>query len=180
MLMCPYARGVYPRDLLSKLWTLMEAEDATKYVFYEHFARDERFSTRGDLTQFIEFFADPKKALFVILAKEKNEIAGLMWLEGVVAGVRAIGGFWMRRRYWGEMTREAVNICLEYVFDFLHIPTVWGFTPWLTSVKTTNALGWNYVCSLPDWTQIEVRDKYRAFDMHISYIRKEDFNYGRR
>jgi RimJ/RimL family protein N-acetyltransferase len=149
----------------------MEKEDTLKLVFYEKPGEDTPFQQHSDLADFIVYMGDPKKIVLLVQDAKEDQIAGLIWLDGVVPGWRANGNFWMRRRYWGESTKEAVMIGLDYVFHALDIQTVWTYSPWLTSVKTTNRCGFEYVVSLPDFALVNGQPR----DIHISRFCKVNY-----
>ncbi len=167
----PYVHGYYARDLPYQIWALMEKDDATKYVFYEYQNGATPVPIKGDLASFMAYVSDPQKIILVVQDNETAEIAGMIWFDTFIPRYRCNSGFWMRRRFWGHRTREACRIALDYVFNNIGVQAVWGFTPWLTSVKTTNALGFTYVCSLPDYALLDGKPA----DIHISCLRKEDF-----
>ena len=167
----PYAHGYYARDLPYQIWALIEKDDAAKYIFYEYQEGPEPISIKGDLATFIAYLSDPQKIILVVEDNETKGIAGMIWFDSFIPNYRCHSGFWMRRRFWGHRTREACRIALDYIFNKINVQSVWGFTPWQTSLKTQTALGFTYVVSLPDYVLIDGRPN----DMHISYLRKQEF-----
>ena len=170
----PYVRGYFAPDMPYQLWSLMGKEDALKLVFFEKIDEETPIPTHADLAFFTDYILDPKKIVLLITSPDDSEIAGLIWFDGIIREFRATGSYWMRRKYWGHPTREASRIALDYMFNGLGIKSVWAYTPWITSVKTTNSLGFDYVAALPDCTM--AGGKVR--DMHVSVLRRENFNHG--
>jgi len=158
-----------------QIWAAMEKEDALKLVFYEKYAPDTTpISTHADLPFVMEYFCDPKK-IIILVTGDNDELAGVMWFDGIIPDFKLFASYWFRRKYWGHASREACKIGIDWVFNDLKIPAIWSVTPWLTSVKTTNTLGFEYLVALPDATL--AGGKVR--DLHISVLRKEAY-YGRR
>ena len=170
----PYARGYFAPDLPYQLWSAMAKEDALKLVFFEEPVQETPIATHADLAFFTEYILNPQRIVLLITAVGSEELAGLIWFDGLIPHFRATGNYWMRRKYWGYPTFEASRIALDYVFNSLDLKSVWAYTPWLTSVKTTKRLGFDYVTALPESTF--AAGKVR--DMHVSVMRREKFNHG--
>lgn len=168
----PYMRGYFAADLPYQIWATMVKEDALKLVFFEQPDSPTPIPVYADLTYFCEFMADPKKIFLLVTSAENQELAGLIWFDGIVANCRGSANYWFRRKYWGNATREACKIGMDYCFNFLKWESIWGYTPWMTSVKTTNAIGFEYVTKIPQATK--ALGKMR--DIHVSVMKKENYH----
>ena len=170
----PYVHGYSSRDMLYQLWVLIEQEKVWNLIFYDTQESETPVPTRGDLGTFAVYMATPGRLPLIVQDNKSGEISGLMWYDSIIPKFRAQGSYWMRRRFWGHRTREAALIALDYGFHYLNLKTVWAFTPWLTSVKTTNSLGFTYVASIPDYCLTDGKIR----DIHVSYLKREDFKRG--
>jgi len=172
----PYARGFYPRDLPYHLWALMEKEDAINKVFYERAGdSDEAKKSHGDLIQFVQYFSDPNKIILIAQSLD-GEIAGATWFSIELAKFRAYGNVWFRQKYWGKPSREAGWMSLDYMFHNVGVQYIWGHTPWKTAMNYCVAIGFDYVVTLPDFALIEGE----AQDIHVLRISKGEFGNGTR
>lgn len=167
----PYVRGYLPRDLPYQLWSIMEKEDILKYVFYENPTNDLEQKAHGDLAHFIAFFSDPKKLILLSQHIQSKEWAGMLWVDVEKPGYRCLAGWWMRRRFWGEPTREAGRMACDYYFNCIGLEHIWGFTPWETSAKSSISFGFEYVDALPNYLLVNGKPR----DAHVVHYAKANF-----
>ena len=170
----PYVRGYFAPDISYQIWSQMAKEDVLKLIFFEEPLKETPIATHADLAFVTEYFLNPQRIVLLVTDKELGELAGVIWFDSILPHFRAHGSYWMRRKYWGHPTEEASRIALDYMFNFVDVLSVWAYTPWLTSVKTTNRLGFDYITALPESTF--AAGKVR--DMHVSVMRREKFNHA--
>lgn len=173
--MTPYSRGFYRRDLAYQLWALMEKEGAIDLVFYETPTDPEAKAAHGDLAEFVSYFSDPNKIVLIAQDNESGEIAGMTWFEIQCGRFRALGNWWVRRKFWGQKSREIGIISCDYIFKNIGVPAIWGYSPWLTSVKSAESYGFDYVVALPGYS----RAKGQVTDIHIVCLTAGRFAEGR-
>ena len=170
----PFVHGHFARDLPYQIWSAMEKEDAIKLVFYENKQQTTPVSTNADLAYFTKFFSDPDKILLLVTSTDGEDLAGLIWFDNVIPYYRANCSYWFKRKYWGNPVREACYRGMDYCFNFLGFQALWGFTPWRTSLKTTNSLGWSLVATLPKYTLSFGKER----DLYVSMMKRENYKYG--
>jgi len=171
----PYARGYYPRDIIHRLWRLVEDEEAGKYLFHGRFGLtcETPVDTRADLLEFSEMFSQASRSLMLILRDtHKDVLAGFIWFDDIVPKFRATANVFIRRRYWGEPGREAGRLALGYMFNTLGVQYVWCYTPWHTAESYATAIGFKLHASLEDYCLVE----HAQLDIKILRITKEEYN----
>lgn len=149
----PYVRGYYPRDTLARLWGYVEAQGAARKLFYAQPGTDEE---RGDLTHFVEYFADSARRLLLIPERDQQPM-GLVWLDDIIPGFKAAMNVFYRRRFWGTPAREATTLAVAYCFNDLHFQTLWGYTPWPEAQSHAEAVGFQAVARLPGFARCDDR-----------------------
>ena len=172
----PWARGCYARDMLYFLWKMMENEGMTNTVFYERTSTEDKMpiSTEMDLIEFCHYFSSVSNRLLLIPQHiETQEVMGFAWYDGVILGVSGKGSMFYRKKFWGEMAKEASTLCLKYGFEILGFQKVWGLSPWQASVKHRARLGFKEVAEVPDAFQ-DAKGKSRS--MYVGVCTKESFN----
>jgi len=155
LILTPYVRGQFPRDVLAHLWSLMEAEGACATVFHTAVpVAGARYDTRGDLVDFVRLFepAPPAVTLTLLVTEPDGALAGLVWFSDLVPGRRAAIGIWYRHRAWGARARAATREACRLAFATLKVPAIWGYTPWYTAVRHGEAIGFTRVATLPGYT----------------------------
>jgi hypothetical protein len=170
IMMVPYVRGLYARDLPYQLWRFMEEERAIPKVFSEVPEGAEEQNAHGDLIHFVNFLNDSSK--IILIAAVGEEIAGMTWFHVQQPKFRAMGNVWFRKKFWGEPAREGGRISLDYMFNCVGVEHIWGETPWMEAARYCMDIGFDYVVALPDYAQI----KGKAYDAHIVTCSKENFN----
>jgi len=159
----PYSRGLYPRDILYRVWAAMEQDNAAHLVFHgQQVPSDMIYTWRGDLTEFIKYFDQPTRLLVICECIEDKEIAGFIWFDDVVPGFRALANIFFRRKYYGQVSHEASILAKEYAFDGLGIKSLWAFTPWLWAAKHAESIGFEKIVVLPGLYIVDgqLRDAY--------------------
>ena len=158
----PYVRGHMPPETLYTLWTLMKQEDALKRFFYPH-AEGVPFPTKGDLVEFIKFFepAPPvERALFIAVdVNDWTQLVGMFWLDEYVHRLRVNASTFYRRRYWGEVAREATALGARYCFEVLEVQSIYAYTCWPTGKGHAEAQGMRLVATLPDFISVDDRTR---------------------
>jgi len=168
----PYSRGYYPRDTFYHLWLMMENDDATPLIFQTETKQEGLiYETRGDLQAFVELFKD--KIILIAESLEKKELAGFFWYDDIHPGERASANVFYRRRFWGETSREATTLCLDYGFRASHLDfkTIWASTPWKTAVSHAEAMGFKERAKIENIGQVNGR----TIDSNIMSLEKKDF-----
>lgn len=145
----PYTRSAY-RSLLGVLWQLMEREGATRKVFYAQQGPDVE---RGDLTEFVTYFSDPKRHL--LIAVDTEEPVGMVWFDAEIPGHRASVSIFYARKVWGERSRQATRDAFAWAFKALDVPSIWGYTPHRTAVRHGLAAGAEIVAVLPEFAVVD-------------------------
>ncbi len=176
----PFARGYYRRDLYYLLWRMMEDERMTDTIFYRYTtaANPTPIDTHMDLTEFVQYFslAIATRLLLIPTYKETGEMIGFSWYDDVVLGESATGNMFYRKKFWGEVAREATELALRYGFGILQLKKVWAYSPWLASVKHRARLGFTEITEIPE----AVKDRSgKMRTMYIGALKKEDFHNGR-
>ena len=174
----PWARGYYKRDLLYFLWKMMEEERMTDTIFYAKTSSkdDTPVSTHMDLIDFIAYFAGSERLLLIPTSLATGEIIGFSWYDGAVLGEYALGSMFYRKKFWGEVAKEATQLALRYGFEICGFKKVWGHSPWMASVKHRARVGFTEMAELPD-AVVDRTGKSRT--MYIGVCLKENF-YGQR
>lgn len=169
----PYFRGYYDRDILYRLWSLIEKEKATHFIFhgFEFQSDDSPVSTDGDLVDFIHYFEpiSGHKTLLIVQDASRDEIAGFTWFEGITPGFRASAGIFMRRKYWGNHALEATQLSLKYIFQLHGLEFVYAITPWASVAKYAQRAGFKPVAQLKGF--IKIQQAYR--DIYILKITED-------
>lgn len=169
----PYARGFCPRDILYHLWSVLESEGLTNFVFHSHFENGTPYRTTGDLVEFVKLFDDPNRCLLIAVSLE-NRIVGAIWFDDIVRKFKASISIFMIKGYRKEAAIEAVHLALDYAFHGLGIQTVWAITPWLHAANLARNTGFKTIVTVPDMLPQENGDK----DLHILRIKREEFDHG--
>lgn len=170
----PYVRGYSTRDLLYLLWRSMEDEQGAGKLFYAQTVVDTPHSMRGDLTEFISYFDDPKRLLLVVQNIKTDQLAGMLWFDDIVPAYRAAANCFYRRRSWGHPAREATRLGLGYIFETLALQSIWAYTPWPEAAKHAEAAGLHRVAVLPGFTLANGAPR----DVHVLKVLREDFKNG--
>lgn len=157
----PYVRGAYPRDTLYLLWRLMEREAGGEKLF---FSQQGGYDVRGDLTEFVRFFSESTRQLFIVQAlEEPREVQGFVWLDDITPEHKAAINVFFRRKYWGAAAREAAELVIRYAFEVMKLSAVWAFTPWALAARMAQALAFEPVAVLPDFVRVDGQ----SHDVHI-------------
>ncbi len=149
----PYARGLYPRDTLYRLWRVIEECGAGPKLFW---GSHDPATIHSDLTAFVKFFDDTQtRCLLVVTTPDAQEIAGAIWFDDFVPQYRCFGSIFIRPKYAGAPAMEAVHLALNYAFTALDVRQVWGVTPWKTAKALCQRCGFDVVATLPGLTQLD-------------------------
>lgn len=167
----PYLRGAYAKDLLYRLWVLVEQADAFHQLFW---GLHEPEARHGDLEHFCRFFGeDSGRQLFIVESTTKDEIAGFLWLDDVVPAHRAMGSVFMAKDYRGKAASEAVRLFCDYAFTNLGLQSIWGVTPWPQAASLISGVGFERIAVLPAFAVVQGV----SHDVRIFRLMKESF-YG--
>ncbi len=153
-----YIPGYYQRDAFYTLWKAVEEDDAALQILYGRLGREHPgtpIDTRGDLADFIEFFASDNKLIVIVEDVKTGELAGFLWLEDMVPKFKATVNLFFRKKYRGKAAFEGARIFRDYVCGALGFPTLWGLTPWKHSVAVGRWLGMKTIAVLPGFQLIE-------------------------
>ena len=168
----PYVRGAFPRETLYALWRAVEDDGAAARLFYAQPALEE--SHRGDLTEFIAYFTDPKRVLYIAQSLKTDQVAGMVWFDDIQVGHRAAANVFFRRRYWGAAAGEGSRLALDAAFETMGVAAIWAYTPWPHAVRHAERAGMREVAVLPEFICIEGR----PHDLHVLRVCREDRAHG--
>lgn len=158
----PYSRGYYPRDMVWRIWSMVERERAVKTLFWGRFfgGNDLPVDPRGDLQDFVEIFSAKSNAILIIVTDAvKDEMAGVIWFDDIIPKYRATANIFMRQKYWGAAALEAGHLALRYLFGNFDIQYVWCFTPWKAAKVYAGSLGFKMKAVFDDYTIIEGKER---------------------
>lgn len=164
-----YKRGAFPRELLWAMWQAVEAEQASRLLFYAQNVTTE--SERGDLQEFVTYFTDAKRLVYVAQSLKDDTLAGMVWFDDIQPGFRAAANVFFRRRAWGAAALEGSRLALGAAFESLGVESIWAYTPWLHAVRHAKRAGMMPVALLPGFVRIDGA----ARDIHVLRLRREDF-----
>lgn len=172
----PYVRGYFPRTTLFDLWHLIEeAGDWQPFFWNETVYPNTPVSQMGDPTDWLSFIEDHRdpKAVLIVQAKSNNEIAGLIWFNHQEP-TRAFGSIWMRPKYRGIASREAVNLGLEYAFYARGWQEIWATTPFPVARNLIVKCGFREIAWIPGFATVGQNPA------SIYILRIKESEYGRR
>ncbi len=164
-----YQRGVFPRATLYTLWRHVEDAGAWRQLFYAQPVQDE--IERGDLTEFVKYFTDPGRILFLAQSLKTDDLAGMVWFDDLVPGFKATANIFFRRRYWGAPALEGARLGLGHIFDTLKVESIWAYTPWKHAVSHAERAGMMRVATLPGYVRVDGAPR----DIHVMRVRREEF-----
>lgn len=156
----PYASGYYARDLVYRLWRIVEDEKAIPLIFWARFAvsRETPVETRGDLIDFARILGTTNGVLLIVTEIQTDALAGFIWFEQIVPKYKAMAGIFMRQKYWGDPAIEAGRLAERYAFETLDLQALWAETPWQSAVNYCQRIGFKLMAVLPDFTLINGKE----------------------
>ena len=169
----PYVRGCYPRDMLYRLWSVIEAEQASEKLFFNGFPRGTPVSCHGDLIHFMQVCSEPGRVTLLIESLADQELAGAFWFEDFIPDFRCLASIFIRRKYWGPLSAEAARLSLQYAFDHFNVQAIWALTPWATADSLSARCGLQVVACLPSYVLDADGDPR---DVSIWKVTKEGFD----
>ena len=165
-----YQRNEFPRATLYTLWRYVEEAGAYKQLFYAQPVQAE--SERGDLIEFVNYFTDSKRILYIAQSLKTNDVAGMVWFDDIQPGWKAAANIFMRRRYWGGASLEAARMGLRHIFDTLKVESIWAYTPWKHAITHAERAGMIRVALLPGFVRIDGAPR----DIHVLRAMREDYS----
>ena len=105
-------------------------------------------TTLPALARFFDPLLFPNRLLLLYTTKH-GEGAGFGWFDAVIPKVRAFANVCMRRKFWGAHTDEACRISIDYIFHFIGVASVFGFTPDRMANALMKRLGAKEVARIP-------------------------------
>lgn len=165
----PYVRGCYGRDILYRLWRMIEDSGDGRSLFWG--SHDDPL-IHGDLVAFVKFCEDPQRILLMITTRDGSDLAGLAWFDDVVPTLRAFGSIYIAPSHRGPFSEEAARLCLTYAFDLLNVESIWGITPWRAAVALCDRCGFERVTVLPAFTKFNDT----VSDVTVLRLTKESFH----
>jgi len=163
----PYLRGAYTKDCLYRLWLMVAKADAFHQLFW---GLHEVESRHGDLEHFCRYFGeDSGRQLFIMESTQRDELAGFLWMDDVIPGVRGIGSVFMAPAYRGRAASEAVRLFCRYGFDEMGLHSIWGVTPWPQAASLITEVGFERMAILPAFAMVQGV----AHDVRIFRLTKE-------
>lgn len=168
----PYSREHFARGYLAHVWKQIEDDGASLDIFYAKlaFPPTEPVDVRGDVQDFIQYFASPERMLFHVEQRDSREMAGIFWLDDIILGHRATVNLFFRPGSRGRIAFEAGRIFRDFCCEQLGFLQLWGVTPWKHSVAMGRWLGMKPVAVLPRFARINGE----LLDVHV--IRYEKAN----
>ena len=167
----PYIRGVYSKDVLYRLWRVVEESGAGPSLCW---GQHDPEPMRHDLPSFVRFAEDPGRHLFLLTNDDGKEIVGCLWFDDIIPNYRCFGSIFMRPSHRGDESLEAMRLGLAYAFGPLHMQQVWGITPWNAAKQLCLAVGFAEVAVLPGFAWVHGRPQ----DVTVLRLIKE--TYGER
>lgn len=153
----PYVRGHFPRGYLGDVWKVIEAEGAALDIFYSKLAYSPTstpFDSRGDLEEFIAYFASPDRLLFHVEEKETSDFAGIMWLDEIIPNHKGTVNLFFRMAHRGKLAFEAAKLFRDFCTGPLGLFQLWGITPWKHSVAVGRWVGLRTIAKLPRFARV--------------------------
>lgn len=169
----PYVRGCYPRDMLYRLWHVIEQEGASEKLFFSGFPRGTPISCHGDLIHFMQVCSEPGRVTLLIESVADQELAGAFWFEDFIPDWRCLASIFIRRKYWGAISEEAARLSLAYAFEQFNLQAIWALTPWATARSLSQRCGLTEVATLPGFVT-DADNEPR--DVSIWKVTKGEFN----
>jgi hypothetical protein len=145
----PYARGVFPKDMLYHLWRMMADDDTLARVFYHELTEE---GTRGDLAMCLKYFNES----ILFLALQELRVIGAVWFTNI-ATWRGDIGFAYRRKTPRPLTEAITDRTCKFVFAYYGWTDIWGFTPWRAALEHGLRTGFTHVATLPEYVLIAER-----------------------
>ena len=170
----PYAPGYYSRDLVYRLWRIVEDEKAIPLTFWGRFTvlSETPIETRGDLMDFARILATTNGVLLIVTETQTDALAGFIWFEEIVPKYKAVAGIFMRQKYWGDPATEAGRLGERYAFETLDLQSLWAITPWQAAINYCKRIGFKPIALLPDFALINGRER----DVTFLRITRGEFN----
>lgn len=155
----PYARGVYARDVLYRLWLMVEESKDMGNLFW---GSQDPEAIRGDLPSFCKFFDDPNRVLIVVATPDGSDLIGFLFFDDFVTDYRCFGSVYIKPDYRGTETREAITMSCDLIFNKFHLEAIWGATLSKAAVLACRMVGFEQMATLPEFTRVDgqVRDAY--------------------
>lgn len=169
----PFAPGFYARDMLYRLWSIVEQDGEIDKLLHGAFALPSHdiVDCRGDLVTFVQTLAKPDVFLLVAQTRAKDEIAAFFWLDSFAAvNHRAHANVYVRKQFRGVEGLEASRIALRYCHEIIQVKNIWMQTPWTGAVAYGVRIGFERVATLPGFYLINGEE----YDSHILVSRRTD------
>lgn len=144
----PYLSGVYSRDILGRLWRIIETEGDGPRLFWGNTAPIE---VRMDLPSFCAFFSTDARQLLFITTPDGSEIIGCTWWDDIVHGHHAFGSLYMIPGYRGKASLEATRLSTDWAFEHFQCQRLWALTPWPEVASMITQAGFVRVATLPEF-----------------------------
>ena len=142
----PYMAGVYSRDLLGRLWRVIETHGDGARLFWGNANPPD---IRMDLPAFCAFFSSDSRALLLITNPDGSEIIGCTWWDDIVPGHHAFGSLYMVPAYRGRPSLEATRLSAQWAFSHYACRQLWALTPWPEVASMITHAGFSRVATLP-------------------------------
>lgn len=157
----PYALGLFPRDILARVWRAMEAEEAWPRVFWWQTLPD---TQKGDLAAFAGYMQH--RIPLIVQDQATRHLAGLVWFDEAIQGLRCNISVWYRKTAWGAPAHEAGGIATRYAHQALGFPQVWGITPWRLAKYHALRCGYKEVATFPRYVRLNEKPMPLYFLCH--------------
>ena len=144
----PYIPDAYPRDILYRLWRLIEDDGAFPRLFWGHSDPEQ---TRMDLPKFCRFSTDESRQLLFITTPDGEEIIGCTWWEDMKIGHQAFGALFMVKEFRGMAAVEATRLSSDWAFAHYQCIQLWALTPWPAAAIIIAHSGYERVATLPQF-----------------------------
>ena len=144
----PYSARHMPRDAVFLVWQALEAEHAWPRIFWWQDLPD---AHKGDLVAFAWYM---RERVPLLVQVGDNPLAGLIWFDEMVAGLRGNISIWFAKDAWGALAEEAGRLATQYAHQALTLPQVWGVSPWKAARDFAVRCGYSHVATFPRFVRV--------------------------
>lgn len=148
----PYPTSAYSRNLLGRVWQLIETHGEGERLFWGNAAPPDM---RMDLPAFCAFFSADTRAPLFITTPDGEELIGCAWWEEIIPGHQACGSVYLIPAHRGRAALEAVQLGTQWAFERFGLRQVWAVTPWPAAAALITRAGYQRVATLPEFARTD-------------------------
>lgn len=112
--LCYYHALLQPRDLLATLWQQLQEDDVPPWMWGT--------GPGPCLTEFITYFSDKSRHLFLAIAEEAEQCLGMLWVDELVPTIRARAHMYFFKRARRNKVCDLVDICKRVLTALANAP----------------------------------------------------------